>query len=124
MHFDEFSDPEPPAQMTTAVPSVTSKERSRMMPRLSFRFTLIVVTLTACAALTYRYAFHGSAFAEAAIYSLSSIVVVFALFAVQFLLALIPAVIGQDRLEDVHLGNPFAGNQLPPQLLPPRDPGT
>jgi len=105
-------------------PSVMRKERSRALPRLSFQFALSVVTLTATGALAFRYAQQGSAIAGAVIYALVSILVTFGLFAALFLIAWIPATIGQDQLEDIHKGNPFSGNQMPPQLLPPRDPGT
>ena len=108
----------------SSTPSVTLKQRSRALPRLSFQFSLIVVTLTATGALAFRNAQQGSAIAGAVIYVLVSIGLSFGLFAILFLIAWIPATIGQDRLEDVHKGNPFSGNQMPPQLLPPRDPGT
>lgn len=117
MPIDSF-----PADSPT--PSVTLKERSRALPRLSFQFALIVVTLTATGALAFRNAQQGSAIAGAVTYALVSIGLSFGLFATLFLIAWIPATIGQDRQEDIHKGNPFSGNQMPPQLLPPRDPGT
>lgn len=104
--------------------SVSEKEISRVLPRLSFRLMLIVVTLTAAVAFTFRQASAGSSLAAAIIYSLLAVSLSFALFAVLFLIAWIPAVIGRDRFEDVNLGNPFSIDQLPPQVLPPRDPGT
>ena len=95
-----------------------------MLPRLSFRFLLTAVTLGACVAFTIRLALAGSPIAVAVMYSLTTLAICFALFAILFLIAWIPAVIGRDRLEDVHLGNPFSIDQLPPQVLPPREPGT
>jgi hypothetical protein len=104
-------------------PSVTQLERSRALPKLSFRFMLTVVTLAAVVAFILRLSDSGSAVAIAVLYSLGSAALCFALFAVLFLIAWIPAVIGRDVYEDVHVGNPFADDQLPPQILPPREPG-
>ena len=99
-------------------------QRSRALPRLSFRVVLGVVTLTAFVAFTVRQSWAGSPLATAILYSLATVALCFAAFGVLFLIAWIPAVIGRDGLEDVHRGNPFSLDQLPPQLLPPRDPGT
>ncbi|MGV3484871.1 MAG: hypothetical protein ACO1RT_10680 [Planctomycetaceae bacterium] len=103
--------------------SMMPVERSRAMPRLSFRFLMTVVTLGAIVALTWRNALAGSALAVAVLYSLATLAMGFVTFAALFVIAWIPAVIGRDRLEDVRLGNPFSADQLPPQVLPPRDPG-
>jgi hypothetical protein len=104
--------------------SVSEKEISRVLPRMSFRLMLTVVTIAAGIAFTFRQASAGSSLAAAIIYSLLAVALSFALFAVLFLIAWIPAVIGKDRFEDVNRGNPFSNDQLPPQVLPPRDPGT
>lgn len=107
-----------------ATPSVTPIQQSRLMPRLSFRVLLGVVTGSAGLAMVARLAFLGSPFALSIGFALGCLALTFAIFAVLFLIAWVPAVIGQDPYEDVHKGNPFSADQLPPQVLPPRDPGT
>jgi len=114
----------PPAKFLAPTPSVSEKEISRVLPRLSFRLMLVLVTLSAVVAFTVRQAFAGSSIAMALIFVVSNVAISFAFFAILFLIAWIPAVIGRDRLEDLNLGNPFSIDQLPPRVLPPRDPGT
>jgi hypothetical protein len=109
---------------TSQTPSVLPLERSRVLPRVSFRMMLSIVTLAAVVAFTLRLAWLDSPLALAIIYSLTTLAICFALFAILFLIAWIPAVIGRDQLQDVQHGSPFAVDQLPPQLLPPREPGT
>lgn len=108
----------------TATPSVTSIERSRALPKLSFRVLLIVVTMAALVAFAGRMANAGSPLALSLIFVVGLVAGLFALFALLFLIAWVPAIIGRDRWEDVKHGNPFAADQLPPQVLPPREPGT
>lgn len=105
-------------------PSVMQVEASRALPRLSFRFLLIVVTVAAVIAFTLRLAWAGGPVAIAIIYSLAMLAICFGVFAALFLIAWIPAMVGRDPLEGIHLGNPFSVDQLPPQVLPPREPGT
>ncbi len=107
-----------------ATPSVSPIERSRLLPRLSFRFMMAVVTVAALLAFILRLALIGSPLASALIYSLLTVGLCFGAFAVLFLIAWIPAVISRDRFGDVQLGSPFSEDQLPPQVLPPREPGT
>jgi hypothetical protein len=113
-----------PSQSIVSTPSVTPIQRSRFLPQLSFRVLLGVVTVAAVLALVGRAAVFGSPFAVAVLFALGTIASIFIVFAVLFLIAWIPAVIGRDPYEDVHMGNPFSADQLPPQVLPPRDPGT
>jgi hypothetical protein len=115
---------EPSGNMATMTPSVTPIQRSRLLPRLSFRVLLGLVTVAAVLAFVGRMAVFGSPFALAVLFSLGTIALVFVIFAILFLIAWVPAVIGRDPYQDVHLGNPFSADQLPPQVLPPRDPGT
>lgn len=112
------------AAAPSVTPSVMQIEPSRALPRLSFRFLLTAVTLAAVSAFTLRLALAGSSLAIAIIYSLATLVICFALFAALFVIAWIPAVVGRDPLDDIHLGNPFSLDQLPPQVLPAREPGT
>ncbi len=79
------------------------------------------MTVAAIAALVLRAANADSAIARAAIYALATLAATFGLFAVLFVIAWFPAVIGRDPWEDVNRGSPFAAQQLPPQVLPPRD---
>lgn len=111
-------------QPLATTPSISEKEISRALPRLSFRFMLGIVTIGAGIAFAARNAFDGSVFATAVIYSIATVAISFGLFAALFLIAWIPAILGRDSLEDLNLGNPFSIDQLPPQVLPPRDPGT
>ena len=85
---------------------------------------LTLVTLAAGVAFTLRLAWAGSPLASAIIYSLTTLAACFSLFAALFVIAWIPAVIGRDQMEDVQLGSPFSLDPLPPQVLPPREPGT
>ncbi len=107
-----------------STPSVLSKERSRVLPRVSFRLALGIVTAVAFAALSYRYSQSGSILASAFVDAATTLIISFVVYALLFLIAWIPAVVGRDHLEDVNRGSPFAADQLPPQLLTPRDPGT
>jgi RsiW-degrading membrane proteinase PrsW (M82 family) len=109
---------------SSATPSVTTIQRSRVLPKLSFRVLLTIVTVTAVVAFAARLANAGSPLATALVFVVGLLAGLFALFAILFLIAWVPAIIGRDRWEDVHKGNPFAADQLPPQVLPPREPGT
>jgi len=112
--------PEAPADQPP--PSVLPRLQDRVLPQYSFRTVVIGMTLLAVAAFVYRQSTLGAAWAMAVVVAASFVIGCFALYAVLFLLAWIPALIGWDRYEDVGKGNPFAEGQLPPQLLPPSPP--
>jgi len=101
--------------------SVQPRTRSSLLPQYSFRTVFIGITLLALAAFAYRQATLGAVWAEALTFAASVLVALFSAFAILFLIAWIPALIGRDRWEDVSKGNPFANGQLPPQVLPPVD---
>ena len=102
--------------------SVQPRLQNRVLPQYSFRTVVIAMTLLALAAFAYRQASLGAGWATALVAATAFLLGCFALYAVLFLLAWIPALVGWDRWEDVGKGNPFAEGQLPPQLLPPPSP--
>jgi len=104
--------------------SVSEKETSRVLPRVSFRLMMTIVTAVAALAMGIRLALLGSPLAMGMVYAFATLLLTLAVFAALFLIAWVPAVLGRDELEDIHLGSPFSIDQLPPQVLPPRDPGT
>ena len=118
-----MSSPDTPiAAPATPPPSVQPPLVGRVLPQYSFRTVVIAMTLLALAAFVYRQASLGAAWAEALVVAAAFLLACFALYAVLFLLAWIPALVGRDSWEDVGKGNPFADGQLPPQLLPPSEP--
>ncbi len=119
MSSDQVTDPQ-----TSRPAAVDPEIASRLLPQVSFRLILAVVTLAALAALAGRRAGLGGAFAGAVLAVMAALLATFSGFAVLFLIAWVPAVLGRDRWSEVGKGNPFAEGQLPPQLLPPRDPTT
>ncbi len=118
MHEDpmatETADLPPPA-------SVQPRVRSRVLPQYSFRSVIIGTTLLALAAFVFRQSMFGAVWAQALVFATSVILCCFIGFAVLFLIAWVPALIGRESWEDVSKGNPFADGQLPPQLLPPTE---
>jgi hypothetical protein len=105
-------------------PSVSEKETSRVLPRISFQWMLGIVTLGAVVAFTLRQATLGSPLGIAIMHSLATVALTFAGFALLFLIAWFTALTSGNALDDVRVGNPFSTDQLPPQVLPPREPGT
>jgi len=107
---------------TEPTPSVLDKDTNRLLPQVSFRTMMLVATVTAMVAFTTRLALGGSMIAISFVNAVATLVITFVCFAILFVIAWIPAVIGYDSLEDTNLGSPFAEDQLPPQVIPPRDP--
>ena len=103
-------------------PSVEPAQRGRLLPRISFRAALSVVTLCAVIAWCVRQAAAGEVIAGAVVAMLGCVAICFALYIAMFVFAWVPAYLGRDRWADVQRGNPFADGQLPPQILPPRSP--
>lgn len=101
--------------------SVQPRARSQVLPQYSFRTVIIGTTLLALAAFVYRQSIFGTVWARSFVFAASVILCCFIAFAVLFLIAWVPALIGKDSWEDVSKGNPFADGQLPPQLLPPTE---
>ncbi|MGI9474191.1 MAG: hypothetical protein ACR2NZ_21805 [Rubripirellula sp.] len=102
-------------------PSVEPVLKSRLLPRVSFRFMLLMTTLAAVIAAVAKVAGEGDAFAYAVIVGVSFLGACFALFALLFLLTWSVSSLWYRDSFDTHLGNPFADGQLPPQILPPRE---
>lgn len=106
---------------------VPRRLESGLLPQYSFRTMAIGLTTLALAAFTYRQSTRGSIWAEALVFAAGTIVVCFIAYAALFLLAWVPALLARNPEEefapDNPFGNPFADGQLPPQVVPPRDPG-
>ncbi len=101
--------------------SVQPRLRSSVLPQYSFRTVVIGTTLLALAAFVFRQSMFGAVWAQALVFASAVILCCFIGFAMLFLIAWVPALIGRDSWEDVSKGNPFADGQLPPQLLPPTE---
>lgn len=105
-------------------PSVERTVRSRLLPKLSFRTVMLTVTLAAVVAWIGRLAWAGHPLPMSLMYTLLSLVVFFAASLVLFLMAWVPAYLLRRLQPDAREGNPFAADQLPPQVLPPRNEST
>ena len=104
----------------TPPPSVEPVLRSRLLPRISFR---LIFGVTALAAILYalaRLAGQGGTLAMSIMLALAFLIACFAIFVAAFLLAWSIAILTAERQDDSAEGSPFASDQLPPQLLPPR----
>ncbi|GAA4448553.1 MULTISPECIES: hypothetical protein [Novipirellula] len=108
----------PSAKPSSAQPVV----RSRLLPRISFRFVFAITTLAAVIAAVARQAGSGGALATAAILGLAVPLLCFALFALTFLFAwAVSSLWFHAEDEQTLKGSPFAAGQLPPQIMPPRE---
>ena len=106
----------------TPTPSVEPAVRSRLLPRISFR---VIFGITALAAIVYalaRLAGQGGTLALSIMLALAFLIACFAAFFAAFLLAWCIALLTVQDRDDLAEGSPFASDQLPPQLLPPREP--
>jgi hypothetical protein len=104
-------------------PSVEPVLQSRMLPRISFRWLFALMTLAALIAAVARAAGEGGTVAYALLTSLLFLASCFAVFVLLFVLARAVAGMWYQPSSEIHDGSPFADGQLPPQILPPRDPG-
>ncbi len=105
-------------------PSVEPVLRSRLMPRISFRFMFALMTVAALIAAVARSAGAGGALANAAIVGLCFVLGCFLLFTILFLISWSISSLWYESDLDDHGNreNPFAEGQFPPQILPPRNP--
>lgn len=97
---------------------------SRLLPRLSLNSLLGLMTLAAVIASLARLAGQGGALALAALALVAFVGGCFLAFAGLFLVARLAALVvhRSPRGREAHVGSPFAVDQLPPQMLPPREP--
>lgn len=96
--------------------------RSRVLPRISFRSIMGFTVVAAVIAAVARSAGDGATFAKAVIVAISLLAFFFLLSALAFLLSWITARLMVGQFDNAREGNPFAKDQLPPQLLKPREP--
>lgn len=104
-------------------PSVEPVVRSRLLPRISSRWLFLLTTLAAVIAAVARAAGEGGALAYAFTAVVIFLLVCFTAFVVLFCFARLISFLWYDAPPETLDGSPFADGQLPPQILPPRDPG-
>ncbi len=103
--------------------SVQPVLRSRLLPRISFQSLFALTTLSALIASLARVAGDGGALALAVMVAIAFPLSCFLLFAILFLFSWAITFLWYDQEEEDTLkGSPFAAGQLPPQIMPPRDP--
>jgi hypothetical protein len=96
--------------------------KSRMLPRISLGFLFVLTTLGALLAAIARAADQGIALAIAAIAALGFVAACFVTFALLFFICRTVAYLNGNSVTDATTGSPFSEGQLPPQILPPREP--
>jgi len=98
--------------------------KSRMLPRLSLNSLLALTTIAALIAALARAAGQGGALARAALAAVAFIATCFVMFVLMFLIGRLAALVvyrNQTHRQD-QAASPFAADQMPPQILPPREP--
>ncbi|TWU10181.1 hypothetical protein Poly21_51510 [Allorhodopirellula heiligendammensis] len=95
--------------------------RSRVLPRISFRAMMLWTVVAALIAAIARAAGDGATFAKAVTFAVAMLGLFFLLAAGAFLLAWLTARFVIGEFDNSREGNPFAKDQLPPQLLKPRE---
>jgi hypothetical protein len=101
--------------------SVDAPVRSQLLPKLSFRFFFGLTLLGAVVAATARAAGSGSEMATGVLGAIVFLVMVWAVLVLVFLFSWAIAIVWYTA-DDEAPTNPFAEGQLPPQILPPKDP--
>ena len=96
--------------------------RSRLLPRISFRLLFALTALAALVAALARAAGEGGPLARALLLAVGFLIFCFTLFAVLFLVGWAIACLTVRAKDTAPPGSPFAEDQLPPQMLPPREP--
>lgn len=81
-----------------------------------------VTALAAILAAVARAAGEGGPFARAVLLAFGFLAFCFLAFAMLFLIAWMVALLTVPAEDDSTAGSPFADGQLPPQMLPPREP--
>lgn len=95
--------------------------RSRVLPRISFRAMMLGTVIAALIAALARAAGDGATFAKAVVIAIGLLALFFLLAACAFVLAWLTARLVIGEFDNAREGNPFAQDQLPPQLLKPRE---
>ncbi|KLU02103.1 putative transmembrane protein [Rhodopirellula islandica] len=113
-----MSAPEP---IITPTPSIQPVIRSRVLPRISFRMMMAITAVAALLAAITRAAGNGAVFAKAALAALGFFAAFFAIAAFAFLVSWLVARLTIGRVDQSRQGSPFAKDELPPQLLKPRE---
>lgn len=103
-------------------PSVEPVLRSRLLPRISFRVLLLLTAAAAVVASLARAADEGGALAAAIVIVVGFILASFAMFVAMFLICWAVSWFWYRPDSGSLRGSPFAEGQLPPQILPPREP--
>ena len=102
-------------------PSVEPVLRSRLLPRISFRFMLVMMTLVAVIAAVGRLAGQGDALASGLLMGVGFLMACFGMFILLFLVTWTISSLWYRKESDLQHGSPFAEGQLPPQIIPPRE---
>lgn len=107
-------------------PVVESVEPSRLLPRVTFRTLFAITTLGALLAALARVAgVAGSvstrAMALGLLIAVGFLAACFLAFALFYLVAWLVSIIWYRAADESVQGSPFAEDQLPPQILPPRN---
>ncbi|WP_461505875.1 hypothetical protein [Rhodopirellula baltica] len=110
-----------PEPIITPTPSIQPVIRSRVLPRVSFRMMMAITALAAILAAITRAAGNGAVFAKAALAVVGVFVLFFAMAACAFLVSWLVARLTIGRVDQSRQGSPFARDELPPQLLQPRE---
>lgn len=105
-----------------AVRSIERSIRSRFLPQFTFRDAMLAVTGAVALAWLIRMSIRGQDWATALLVPFVAALLYFLVSIVLFLLAWLPATFVSKTSDDVREGNPFAADQLPPQILPPKSP--
>ncbi len=105
-------------------PSVDQRAENPLLPKVSFLILLIITSLAAFTFLLIRGWIQGSQVATAGLYIVATLGVLFAAFGLLAAIAWVPAAVMNDRYSELNLGNPFGDEQLPKQIIRPRDPET
>ena len=107
-------------------PVVEPVEPSRLLPRVTFRTLFAITTLGALLAALGRVAGFGTAgntraIAVGLLVAVGFLAACLMVFATFYLVAWLISLMWYRATEMPNEGSPFAEDQLPPQILPPRN---
>ena len=97
-------------------------QESRLLPRISFRTLFVFTAVSAVIIAVARQSGNGNVVAIALVIALGFIAACLLVFVALFLFAWVLSLGAPGEPEDYASGSPFSEGQLPPQILPPRDP--